>query len=139
MTDKRTFILAHPLARHNAAQAIAEAPDGWRVTIEPPKRTDGQNERFHALCGDLAKSELQWAGKRRNTAEWKVLLVSGHSKATDENFELVPGIEGEYLNIRESTAIMSVRRAASLIEYATAFADMKGVKLMAPENQEERQ
>jgi hypothetical protein len=132
MSDKRTFFLAHNLARRNAMRAIADAPEGYRVTLEPPKRTDGQNERFHAIVGDIAKAGPQWAGKRRTAAEWKVLLVSGHATATKEGAEMVPGLEGEFVNIRESTALMSVRRGASLIEYATAFALANGVTLNDP-------
>lgn len=132
MSDKRTFFLAHNLARRNAMRAVADAPEGYRVTVEPPKRTDGQNERFHAIVGDIAKSGLQWAGKKRTAAEWKVLLVSGHATATKEGAEMVPGLEGEFVNIRESTALMSVRRGASLIEYATAFALANGVTLNDP-------
>lgn len=133
MSDKRTFFLVHATARNGAMHAIAHAPDGYRVTIEPPKRTDGQNERFHAIVGDIAKAGIQWAGKKRTAAEWKVLLVSGHATATREGSEMVPGLEGEFVNIRESTALMSVRRGSSLIEYATAFAQMHGVELRAPE------
>ncbi len=107
---------------------------GWQLSIKvtPKKRTDGQNERFHAICGDIAKSGLQWAGKPRTAAQWKVLLVSGHAVATGEGAEMVPGLENEFVNIRESTAQMSVRRGSSLIEYATAFATTHGVKLNDP-------
>lgn len=133
MSDKRFFVLAHSEARRRATACMQESPDGYRVTIEPPKRTDGQNDRFHAMCGDLAKSGLEWAGKARTAKQWKVLLVSGHAKATGEEFEMVPGLEGEFLNIRESTAQMSIRRGASLIEYTRAFGDMHGVKWHEPE------
>ena len=102
------------------------------VSIKPEKRTSGQNERFHAICGDIAKSGLQWAGKPRSAAQWKVLLVSGHAAATKEEFDMVPGLEGEFVNLRESTALMSIRRGSSLIEYAMAFAALKGVKLHEP-------
>jgi hypothetical protein len=129
---KQSFILAHSLARRNAMKAVADAPEGFRVAIEPPKRTDGQNERFHAICGDIAKSGLAWAGKKRDSTEWKVLLVSGHATATKEGAEMVPGLEGEFVNIRESTALMSIRRGTSLIEYATAFAIANGVTLHDP-------
>ena len=57
----------------------------------------------------------------RKPEEWKVLLVSGHTKATQGEVEFVPGLEGEFVNIRESTARMSVKRAASLLEYALAW------------------
>lgn len=132
MSDKQTFYLANMQVRQRAAAAVAVAPEGYRVEIKEPKRTDGQNERFHAICGDIAKSGLPWAGKKRTAVEWKVLLVSGHATATKEGSEMVPGLEGEFINLRESTALMSIRRGSSLIEYATAFAITNGVTLHDP-------
>ncbi len=114
------YILAHDLARRRAVAAVAEAPAGWVVKLAPPTRSGGQNDKFHAICGDLAGTP--WAGKPRTAAEWKVLLVSGHAVATKEGAEVVPGLEGEFINIRESTAAMSKARGSSLIEYAQAFA-----------------
>ncbi|MDP9572425.1 UNVERIFIED_ORG: hypothetical protein J2W66_002918 [Agrobacterium larrymoorei] len=58
-----------------------------------------------------------------------MLLVSGHTKATQGEVDFVPGLEGEFVNIRESTSRMSVTRAASLITYALAFCDSNGVHL----------
>lgn len=129
MSDKRTFILAHPQARTRAGLAVATAPDGFMVVISEPGRNSGQNARFHWLCGLAAKAGLEWAGKKRNAAEWKVLYVSGHATATREGSEMVPGLEGEFVNIRESTALMSVRRGTSLIEYVQADLTSRGVQI----------
>lgn len=131
MSDKRLFILAHAEARRRAGAAVADAPEGYSVAIAPPKRTSDQNAHFHALCSDLAKSPVEWAGKRRNAAQWKVLLVSGHATLTKEGAEIVPGLEGEFVNIRESTALMSIKRGASLIEYTLAFCTMHDVSTEA--------
>jgi hypothetical protein len=68
-------------------------------------------------------------GKPRKKDVWKVLLISAHAAATDEGSEVVPGLEGEFVNIRESSALMSVRRAASLITYALAYCDTNGIAL----------
>jgi hypothetical protein len=121
VSDKRVLILAHDEARRRVASLAYDAPQGWRVTFEPPRRNSEQNAKFHAMCSDLAKAGAQWAGKRRNATEWKVLLVSGHAMATKEGAEIIPGLEGEFVNIRESTALMSVARSSSLIEYTAAF------------------
>lgn len=129
MTDRRTIILAHNVARQRALAAIADAQEGWVLTLTPPKRSGDQNSKFHALCGDLSRSELTWAGKRRSTAQWKVLLVSGHAVATKEGAEMVPGIEGEFVNLRESTAAMTKKRGSSLIEYTVAFCATNGVHM----------
>lgn len=118
---KSTYILAHAEARRRAAQAVQNAPDGHKVVISEQTRSGEQNAIFHALCGDIAKSGIEWMGKRRTAGEWKVLLVSGHSVATKHGADIVPGLEGEFVNLRESTAAMSKSRGSSLIEYTMAF------------------
>lgn len=126
----RTFILQpmpHP-SRRLCAEYVMQAPDGWAVVVKEPRRNADQNAKFHAICSDLAKSGLQWAGKQRTADQWKVLLVSGHATATKEGAEMVPGLEGEFVNVRESTALMSVKRSSSLIEYALAFCAMQGLE-----------
>jgi hypothetical protein len=127
--SKQTFILAHPTARQRAVDAIRQAADGMVVTVAEPRRSGDQNDKFHALCTDIARSGLQWMGKRRTAAEWKVLLVSGHAVATKQGAEVVPGLEGEFVNIRESTASMSKSRGSSLIEYTMAFCAAHDIEL----------
>ena len=118
----RTFYLGgHPEARGRAIEAVRQAEDGMVVTIKPRTRSLEQSAKFHAQCGELANSGLMWAGKRRTAAQWKVLMVSGHAIATKEGAEIIPGVEGEFVNIRESTAYMSRARGSSLIEYTAAF------------------
>lgn len=126
---KRRFILISPRVRSNAMQALLAAPEGHTVTFAPATRSLDQNAKFHAICMDLAKSGLEWAGKRRDADQWKVLLVSGHTKATAGEVEIIPGLENEFVNVRESTSRMSVARASSLIEYAMAFCASHGVEL----------
>lgn len=123
------FTLRNDHIRRNAIAAIMEAPDNARVTIADAQRSGDQNAKLHALLNDLANSQLQWAGKRRTLDEWKMLMVSAHAVATGEGGEVIPGIEGEFVAIRESTARMSVARASSLIEYITAFCVSNGVEL----------
>lgn len=125
---KRTVFLVSPQARQTAHRYVDEAPDDWVVTLAQRTRTSDQNAKFHALCGDFAKSNAEWMGKRRNAMEWKVLLVSGHAVATKEGAELVPGLEGEFVNLRESTALMSKSRGSSLIEYTIAAGSRMGVE-----------
>jgi hypothetical protein len=127
--DKRVFHLVHDLARQRAEEGVRTAPAGYEVTIKEPTRNAEQNAKFHAICGDLAKSSLTWAGRRRSLEGWKVLLVSGHATATQEECEVVEGLEGEMVNLRESTALMSVKRSSSLIEYALAYCASNNVEL----------
>ena len=126
---KRIFILRDESIRRRAQEALWDAPDGHQVVLSEPVRSLDQNAKFHALTSDIAKSGHQWLGKRRDAAAWKVLLVSGHAVATKEGSEIVPGLEGEFVNLRESTALMGKRRGASLIEYTLAFMAMNDIHI----------
>lgn len=114
------FIINHEQARNRAIDAIRDLPLGWVVRITEPKRNLDQSALFHALCGQASRS-LEFQGKKRTPEEWKVLFCSGHSAATKQGHEILPGLEGEWCNVRESTATMSKARMVSLIEYTTAY------------------
>lgn len=131
MSERQFFVMAHDTARANAIRAVQQAPEGYVVEVRPSKRTTDQNAKFHALCSDLARAGVPWAGKPRKADEWKVLLVSGHAVATKEGADIVPGLEGEFVNIRESTAAMSKARGSSLIEYAVAFCASHDIEVAA--------
>ena len=127
---KKVFRLVHKEARDRASAYCQSAPEGYVVTFSEPTRSLDQSAKFHAICKDFQKSGKLFAGRPRTAIEWKVTLISGHSVATlDQRPEVIPGIEGEYVNIRESTARMSVKRAASLIEYAMAYAALNGISI----------
>lgn len=118
------------------AKALLMAGKRLVVELKEPTRSSEASAKFHAMCGDFAKSGKTWAGKARSLEEWKVLLISGHAVATKQGAEMVPGIEGEFLNIRESSARMSIQRMNSLIEYTYAFGSSVGVRFTAPEYEE---
>lgn len=129
--DKRVFKLVHAEARARAVECVRMAADGDMVVITGPLRNLEQNAKFHAICGDLEKSGFRFRGKPRTAQQWKTILVSGHAVATGlygpEGFEMIEGIEGETINLRESTAAMEKARASSLIEYAVAFCAMHDI------------
>ena len=118
---RRVVILAGELQRRTAARYLVEQPLGNVVIFTEQTRNLEQNAKFHAICSDLAKGKLPWAGKPRSAAAWKVLLVSGHAIATKEGADVIPGLESEFVNVRESTALMNKARGSSLIEYSIAF------------------
>lgn len=127
---------------YNAQQAHSAIQQAWAhakgylmasgspmvLEVRQETRSDRQNKLLHALFADIAR-QAEWAGKKRTAEQWKVLFVSGHAVATKQGAEMVPGLEGEYLNLRESTARMSKARMASLLEYVMAWAVEHGVEL----------
>ena len=116
---KAMYRLISDQIRAMAIRDVRMAPDGHYVTIKEPTRSLDQNSLLHALLQSLEGKE--WAGKPRTLEEWKVLMVSGHALATGRQVEVVEGLEGEPVNIRESTALMTVGRLNSLIEYVQAW------------------
>ncbi len=126
---RRTFYLISDRVRANAIEMVRAASPESVVTVSPKTRTNEQNAKMHAMLSDLARSDLTWAGKRRSMEEWKALMISAHAVATNNGGEVIPGIEGELVAIRESSARMSVSRAASLIEYLSAFCATHGVEM----------
>lgn len=126
------FYLVHAVSRQRAIDAVMSAPHGARVSVDhEPKRTALQNDRFHAMVEDIAK-QAEFNGRKIDAAAWKVLLVSGHTIATGGQAEIVTGLEGELVNLRESTAGMSKRRGASLIDYTQCWGDMRGIVWSEP-------
>lgn len=126
--DKQVFILAHAQARKSAFQAVLSAPEGARVEIKLASRSARQNALLHALFSDIAcqvKHKERWL----TPDNWKVLLISAHSIATHQPVDMVVGLEGELINIRESSAKMTVKRMNSLIEYILAWCAQNNVRV----------
>lgn len=121
------------MALWQQAKAHLMAGQPMCVELKEKTRSAEASAKFHAMCADFARSGIEWAGKKRSPMEWKVLLISGHSIATKLGAEMVPGLENEFVNIRESSARMSVPRMNSLIEYTYAMGTQLGVRFSAPE------
>ena len=113
-------------AKNAMCRAILAADDGRWGIIQDETRTLEQNALLHPLLTDISKQSL-WMGKKRPMLQWKVIMVSAHAIATGAPAEMVIGIEGEVVNLRESTTAMSVKRFNSLIEYVLAWGAMNGV------------
>jgi hypothetical protein len=129
MSDKQLYRLGVKgcAYRRTVAQQVIDAEDGAIARITPATRNLDQNARFHAMCGDVAK-QIKHFGRVLDPAQWKVMFISGLGVVTGEGSDVVPGLEGEMCNIRESSASMGVKRMADLITYVQAFGDTNEVK-----------
>ena len=129
--DKKQFFLRSNKVRLNCIEFIKDLPtDDKRplvVKIQPMTRSLEQNSKLHALLNDISK-QCEFNGQKRDIDTWKMIMVSAHKIATGGKAEMVIGLEGEVINLRESTAQMGVQRLASLIEYITAWGVENGVK-----------
>lgn len=97
--------------------------------MRPKTRSLEQSAKFHALCADIAKSGMTFGSRNLSATDWKLLLVSGHAIATGEGSDIVAGLEGEMVNLRESTAQMTKARSSSLLDYALAFCAANDIRV----------
>jgi hypothetical protein len=126
MTEKRLMVVSATNRQH-IKQQIDLLDVGDQVRVGPPDRLLVQNAKLHAMCGDIAR-QAKHCGRELSLGQWKILMVSAHSIESGEEADMMPGLTGEYVNLRESTALMSVRRMASLIESVEAWGAQNGVK-----------
>ena len=119
--NKRIVILQGQSQRDIAARLAQDAPQGSMVTFADAKRKEIQSAKFHAMISDVSK-QAKYQGRELTKDQWKVLFISGHAIATGGQADIIPGMEGEYVNIRESSAQMSGKRISSVIEYVYAWA-----------------
>lgn len=126
--ERRSFIIS---SRDNLVTAFRFAESlgygkPYVVEVKPLTRTIQQNKFLHSLFGDLER-QAEWQGSKLTAEQWKMLMISGHTIATKEPCKMVIGIEGEVVNLRESSAQMSVARLNSLLEYVQCWAAENGV------------
>ena len=130
MEEKQQFFLRNEQVRSNSIDFIRKLPTNEKkplvVRITPMTRTLEQNSKLHAMLSDISK-QCEFQGKRRDIDTWKAIFVSAHKIATGGQAEMAIGLEGEVINLRESTAQMSVKRLASLITYIEAWGVQNGV------------
>jgi len=124
---KRPFVIINEQVRARAVDAVRTCPIGYGFTLGPSKRSLEQSAKLHAIFGEFSK-QLRYNEEFLTPEQWKVLMVSAHTVATGNEPQFVIGIEGEPVNLRESTATMTISRMSSIIEYCVAYGAQQGVK-----------
>jgi hypothetical protein len=130
---KRVFILAHAQARRLAAQHCMEAPDGHVVTFSPPKKSREQEEKYHAMIGDIAR-QYSHAGRKWDEEDMKRLLVDSFRRDTKDDedlrecwksmgdMRLVPAIGADgFVALGYPTKKFPKKLASAFIEWLYAF------------------
>lgn len=129
---KQVYFLKSPQIQLNCIKFIeglqTDIERYLMVEIKEPTRSLEQSALLHALFGELSK-KAKWQGEKLTPEQWKVLMISAHTIATGAPCKLTVGLEGEMVNLRESSAKMSVKRLSSLIEYIYAWCAMNEINL----------
>lgn len=118
--EKQVFQLSNPLARRNAARAIADAPDNYRVEIRPRTRSLDSNAKMWAMLADIA-AQVKWpingVLQALSAEDWKDILSASLSQ---EN-RIAQGVRGGFVMLGKRTSRMTVREMSELIEFMHAF------------------
>lgn len=122
MSERRTFKLAHPIARQRAMEAVKTAPDGYVIIVCEPTRSLDQNAILHSWIGEIAKTR-EWAGKRRDIETWKRLLVAAWLRARGEPVEFLPALDGHGVDVVfRRTSELGRAEFSELCEFVIAWA-----------------
>lgn len=125
MSDKLLFVLRakpHPV-RQRACEAIMHAPDGYVVTLQPPKRSLLQNSKLWAMLSDVSKQVIHH-GQKLKPESWKDLFTAHLKRQV-----MLPNIEGDgWIALGTRTSEMSVGEMNELIECIYAYGSEHDVK-----------
>lgn len=133
---KKTVILVGPLQVQTAQRYLAEPQYlGWVMTLAPAAKRRIQEERYHAMLGDIAK-HCTFMGRRWDKDDWKRLLVDAFAKAMREIGEplhhdgrVIPSLDGErVVQLGIQTSDFFVKEASAFIEYLFAYGAAEGVE-----------
>lgn len=126
--SKRIFRLVHETARKNAAHECLSAPEGYVVTISEPAKKREQEEKYHAMIGDISR-QCTFIGKKWTTEDWKRLLIDAFAQAMREvgkplhhDGRVVPSLDhGRVVQLGIQSRDFYVKEAAAFIEYLLAW------------------
>lgn len=82
---------------------------------ERPRRTLDQNKLMWSLLGQISRKVI-WHGLRLAPEEWKCVLTASLKRQ-----KVVPGIDGGFVVIGQSTSKMTKQELSEVIELAYAF------------------
>ena len=136
---KQTYILAHPIARQRAANAVLAAPDGKVVTISDATKKRIQEEKYHAQIGDIAKC-CKFMDNKQHRDDWKRLLVDAFAKAMRDagtplhhDGRVMPSLDFErVVQLGIQTHEFLVGEASQFISFLSAWGDEHGVVWSEP-------
>ncbi len=95
------------------------------LEIKPATRSLKQNARFWAMLDEISE-QVDWYGRKLTPEEWKHVFTAALKKQ-----DVVPGLDGGFVVLGQSTSNMSVAEMTELIELSTAFGTQQGVKFRA--------
>ena len=123
-----TRVITGEVSRKAICRHVLTAPEGHVVRISEPAKKRIQEEKYHAMIGDIAK-QCTFMGMRLDSEDWKRLLVDAFAKVMRDagtpihhDGRVVPSLDGQrVVQLGIQTRKFYVKEAAEFIEYLYAY------------------
>ncbi len=117
--NKQAYFLIDETRRRNVLQHISQLPvqpdAPLVITIQERNRTLDQNAKLWACLNDVSEQVI-WHGRKLVSESWKHIFTAALKKQ-----DVVPGIDGGFVVLGQSTSRMTVGEMRDLIELIQAF------------------
>lgn len=100
------------------------------LSIKPETRSLLQNARLWAMLTEISQ-QVDWYGRKLTPEEWKHVFTASLKKQ-----DVVPGLDGGFVVLGQSTSKMTKGEMADLQTLMEAFGAEQGVKFSAVADQE---
>lgn len=124
--EKQTYLLRNSSVKQNCIIAIQQLPTDsdrpLQITIQEDTRSLAQNRMLWACLNDISQ-QVVWYGRKMDAESWKHVF-----SAALKQQETVPGINGGFVVLGQSTSKMRVSEMRDLIELIFAFGAEQGVR-----------
>ncbi len=117
--EKQTYLIRDNRIRQNCIEAIQNLPANTdrplQIIIQEDTRSLAQNRMLWACLRDVSQ-QVVWYGKKLDSDSWKNIF-----SASLKGQETVPGINGGFVVLGQSTSKMRVSEMRDLITLIHAF------------------
>lgn len=122
--SRQVFFLVHDTARARAGAAVETAPDGYMVVLSEATKKRAQEEKYHAMIGDIA-AQIEHLGRKWDADDMKRLLVDEFAEQMRQagsplhhDSRVTPSLDGRRIvQLGIQTREFFVKEAAQFIEF----------------------
>lgn len=105
---------------------------GRKLTLEikPASKTRDQEQKYHAIIGDIAK-QAQHMGAKWSAEDWKRLLVDQYLKDAGLNgSKIIPSLDGAgIVQLGMQTRKFTKEQASEFVAFLICWCDQNGIEL----------
>lgn len=117
--------------RHAWAKCLDALKAGkqFQVEIKYKNRSNEQNEKFHAIIGDIAK-QAQHMGAKWDAETWKRLLVDKYVREIGLTSKIMANLDNDGLvQLGFQTRKFTKEQASEFVSFLICWCDQNGIEL----------